>query len=91
MSRSRKKSPFIDFAVNNRGNKSNKRMANQKKRSRDNRKLKELALNYNPDEDYDGFETDVREVSDNWNFSGDGKHYMSREEQEMDNGKYLRK
>ena len=91
MSRSRKKSPFIDFAVNNRGNKANKRMANQKKRSRDNRKLKELALNYNEAEDYDGFETDVREVSDKWDFNGDGKHYMSREEQEMENGKYLRK
>jgi hypothetical protein len=91
MSRSRKKSPFIDFAVNNRGNKKNKQASNQKMRSRDNRRLKELALNYDEAEDYEGFMTDSREAVDNYTFNGDGKRYMDREEREMDNGKYMRK
>jgi len=91
MSRSRKHSPFMDFAVNNRGNKANKRACNQKRRSSDNKKLKDIARNYDPDADYDDFMMDEREAMDDYTFNGDGKVYMDRELREMDNGKYLRK
>lgn len=91
MSRSRKKSPFIDFAVNNRGNKANKRMCNQKRRSSDNKKMKDLARNYDPDADYDDFMMDEREAMDAYKFNGDGKVYLTRQEIEETNGKYLRK
>lgn len=81
----------MDFAVNNRGNKANKRACNQKRRSSDNKKLKDIARNYDPDSDYDDFMMDEREAMDAYEFNGDGKYYLSREEQLENNGKYMRK
>lgn len=92
MSRSYKKSPVITNAVMNRSNKKNKQACNQRLRAKNNKKLKELALNYNPDEDCDEiFYDEGKEVTDIWTFEGDGKTWLTKEQAEENNGKYLRK
>jgi hypothetical protein len=93
MSRSYKKSPVIPNAVTNKSNKKNKQAANQKMRSRNNQRLKELALNYEEGDEYDeeGLVSDMREVSEIYDFYGDGKTWLTKDQAEENNGKYLRK
>ena len=93
MSRSYKKSPVISNAVMNRSNKKNKQAANQKMRSRNNQRLKEIALNYEEGDEYDeeGLVNDMREISEIYDFQGDGKTWLTKEQAEENNGKYLRK